>query len=179
MCPGSFHVKCGAGLLVPRLLAAAAVFGNCSRMATLTRCARIMHRRALATTRPKDAAHLWRVFRNIQGGTHGGTVTYTTGGRGFSSCCRGERMESGLRGQFSVLEPLALSRKSSIWGEPMSGINTSSPLDCTGDTSHRLNQSYGFVPGPVPALVTCFLHLVLGRALVPAVDIPFDSPCST
>jgi len=33
-------------------------------------------------------------------------------------------MESGLKGQFSVLEPLAFSRKSSIWGEPMSGINT-------------------------------------------------------
>jgi hypothetical protein len=54
---------------------------NRSRVTALTRCARIMHRQALATRRPK-ALRLWRMFRNNQGGTHGGTVAYTTGGRG-------------------------------------------------------------------------------------------------
>jgi hypothetical protein len=41
---------------------------------------------------------------------------------------RGERMESGLEGQFSFCEPLALSSKSSVWGTPMSGIDTLSQL---------------------------------------------------
>jgi hypothetical protein len=45
---------------------------------------------------------------------------------------------------------------------PVSGID-SSPLDCTGDTQHRFSESYGFVPGPGRALVTRFLHLVIGK----------------
>lgn len=41
--------------------------------------------------------------------------------------------------------------------DPISDIDTPFPLDCTGDTLRR------FLPGPVSALVTRFLHLVIGR----------------
>jgi hypothetical protein len=37
------------------------------------------------------------------------------------------------------------------------------PLDCTGDTLHRFGESYRFVPGPVSALLTLFLHLVINK----------------
>ena len=80
MCPGSFHVRCDAGLRVPWLLAVAAVFGNCSRMTALTRCARIMHHRPLATAAQRRCAS--GTCSGKEGGTHGPTVAHATGGRG-------------------------------------------------------------------------------------------------
>jgi hypothetical protein len=79
--PRLLACQCDAVSRVSRLLAVAVISAYNSRMAALTRCARIMHRRALATTRPK-ALRRWRVFRNNGGSTHGGIVAYTTGGRG-------------------------------------------------------------------------------------------------
>jgi hypothetical protein len=106
-------------------------------LTALMRCAPIMHHRALATTRPK-ALCLWCLSRTTRAARMAGLwpmplegkakcpqVKLTIPGRGFSSCCKGEQMESGLKGQFFFLEPWALSPRSSIWGEPSSGINTS------------------------------------------------------
>ena len=42
------------------------------------------------------------------------------------------------RGQFSLLEPLPLSSKSSVWGESMSHINTNTPVSCS---IHLLNAT--------------------------------------
>jgi hypothetical protein len=55
--------------------------------------------------------------------------------------------------------PCRTSSKASF----ISDNNSSSPLDCTGDTLHRFGESYRFVPGPVSALPTLFLHLVISK----------------
>lgn len=57
-------------------------------------------------------------------------VELTMPGRSFSSGCAGERRESGLEGAVLLLEPLPVSSKSSVWGLPMSGIDTSLPIGC-------------------------------------------------
>jgi hypothetical protein len=136
MCPGSFMSNAMRGCASPGSSPLRQCSTNRSRMMALTRCAPIMHagrwrppaqRRCTSvacsgTTRAARMAGQSPI--PPEGDAKCPWVELTIPGRGFSSCCGRERIASGLKEQFSFLEPLALSPKSSIWGEPMSGIDT-------------------------------------------------------
>jgi hypothetical protein len=119
---------------------------NCSQMTALTRCARMMHRQALATTRPK-ALRLWRMFQNNQGGTHGGTVTYTTGGRGQMPTCF--RLPSDRKNP--VVRPLV--RLVSDLPRNRSGVSTLTT--CPIPLLRGKSASISLAPGTAPRLGTC------------------------
>jgi hypothetical protein len=75
--PWLFHIKAMWGCAFLGSSPLRQCSANRSLVTAMTRWAPIMHRRPLATTRPK-ALRLWRMFQSNQGGTHGAPVTCTT-----------------------------------------------------------------------------------------------------